>query len=56
MGTGGKAFWGRQVDHFFPYSTKVKNQWIYFSTPLICLHDVYWDNFVIDFYLSLSPS
>ena len=56
MGTGGKASWVRQVGHLFPYSAKVKNQWIYVSTPLLCLHDVCWDKFIIDFYLSLSPS
>jgi len=44
MGTRGSFPWvkrpGREADHSFPSSAKVRDAWSYTCTPPICLHDV----------------
>jgi hypothetical protein len=38
---------GLEVDHLPPSSAEVKNEWSYASTPAICLHGRYRDNFTL---------
>jgi hypothetical protein len=37
----------READHLPTSSAKVKNEWSYTSTPPICLHGMYRDNFLM---------
>jgi len=41
---GVKELW-RDVYHFPPYSSKLRNEWSYTSSPTVCLHGSYRENF-----------
>ena len=50
-----KRLW-HGVDCLPPSSTRVKNKWMYTSTPPICLNGVDRDNFIINFAYILCQS
>jgi len=41
---------GRKTDRSNSFNAKIKNDWVYTSTPITCLHDVHEDKFTLHLY------
>jgi len=41
---------GRKADHSHSFNAKIKNDWVYTSTPTTYFHDVHEDKFTLHLY------